>query len=441
MIQQWNHPYFIYLVIPLMACMLLYEYHMLWMRLRVCVLEQTLKKNAKPANLGRIKRRFAGVGLIAFAISSCVLYFLPLSTPLFSFILIVIFDAITILGVHFYTQLLLSSSGILSDEIVENIRRFTGYRHSGFVHFKQALLCLSLLLMILAVMGPEGNEKTSRLRRTPLVVTVVFDLSASMDATDNPPSRLDAARDELLILLEQCSGDEVGLVFFTSSAVVQSPQTFDYSAIKAFLRTAHKVKLPDRGSDLNEALKMALDTFDEKEDAFFSDAQYQTRRVVLVTDGETHTGSIDDTLNDYLRRNVHIDVLAMGTEKGSEILNDEGQPMLYQGQPVISKVDTQLLKHIAQTTNGAFHLYTVPQLSAQTLISSWTTLRINTQPTGVASSVYRVQYYAYFLYPAYFILVAFLIHPVFVHLIRARRKEKKFVPQEKDSTYSRLRGL
>ena len=431
MIQQWNHPQYIYLLIPMVLCALTYTYHLLWKRLRLLEMTRLLKKDAPRVSLIPFMIRAVLVFITVLAISTAVLILLPKTLVLVSFILAFAVDIVLIFLAQKYLLSLTVSMEIVDKQVLENfeLMRRAKKKVSRTSVIRPIMLLLTMALLILAIMGPEGSEKTTRLRRTPLYVTIALDMSKSMDATDQPPSRREAAIDELNLLLDQSGGDEIGLVFFTTSAVIQAPQTLDSSAIKAFLRTAGTMPLPYRGTDLNEALRTTLRTFNEADDLYYADTQYETRRVVLVTDGETHTGDLQATLDLYNQKNIHIDILAMGTEEGAILVDDSGKPMQYQNQTVVSHSDFALLREIAEKTDGYFAQYTAPEFAAHAIIANWDSVRVNAKPSGFTSSIYRVQLYPYFLYPAYLLIILLLLHPVFLRIIapfrRKRRKEEQ----------------
>ena len=68
-------------------------------------------------------------------------------------------------------------------------------------------------------------------------VVLVFDVSASMDARDVPPTRLEEAKREALSLLESLEGDRVGVVAFAGDAVALTPLTLDLSAVRLLVET------------------------------------------------------------------------------------------------------------------------------------------------------------------------------------------------------------
>ncbi|MBQ9394865.1 MAG: VWA domain-containing protein, partial [Proteobacteria bacterium] len=364
----------------------------------------------------RAKRHFLALGAASLAASSILVFLLPQSTPLASFSIVVGIDILLCIWLkkHIVRQLREVEKNLETEKA--NIRAFSRRDETGSPYIRPIIYMLMLILMTLAIMGPEGAEKTTKLRRTPLTVTILFDLSRSMDARDITPSRLVAARDEVNELLEQSMGDEIGLVYFTDTAVIQSPQTLDVKSVQAFLNRAKTSDLPMHGTDLTKGLETALRTFNDDKDTAYIENDHGTRRVVLVTDGETHTGDIDVLIQKYVDRHIHVDVIAIGTEKGAEVPDENGKPMQYEGKPVISQLQGDILRSIAEQTDGIFVRYTTPVESSHVLIHNWDTLRISSKPRGFVSSLYRTQLYPWFLYPAYILLILFFIHPFLIKL-------------------------
>ncbi len=421
-IQQWNHPNLIYLLIPLMLGMLGFVYHDIWKKLRahqVCMLTQDqripeLKKFAVVCTL---------LAVIAVIFIFFIVLVLPQTTAFISFLFVFTLEIIIILSFQVSVQNYFYSKYI-PEKVTQNIDHFTVKPNKTYYRILPWAFFTALALLILAVMGPEGGEKQTMLRRTPLKITVAFDLSRSMNARDLQPSRLIAAKDEIQLLLSHSSGDEVGLVLFSDTAVIQSPQTQDIQTLLTFLNMANTETLPTHGTDLNKALEMALKTFDEEDDFYYKDTNIKTRRVVLVTDGETHTGDLKTTLKHFQDRRIHIDVLAIGTENGAEIMDQSGTPLQYEHETVISRLQTETLQQIANQTDGSFVKCTTPEMAANNLINLWDAIRIDTKPKGFISSLYRVQLYRIFLYPAYTIFILLLIYPMLMSVIHHIQKYK-----------------
>ena len=152
---------------------------------------------------------------------------------------------------------------------------------------KNLLLYLQLLflaLLILACMRP-GWSGQSRIGERRIYI---IDNSASMQATDVSPNRLDLAKKKVRELLSDTSADDVGMVIaFSDRADVRQGFTKDrgrlFSAVDSIQATSH-------GSDVSEALRAAAglanpgrSSFDNLSDIMVADAIPAT--VYLVSDG------------------------------------------------------------------------------------------------------------------------------------------------------------
>ena len=422
-IEQWSHPQMIYLLVPMMLGMLGYVYHLIWKRYRTYVIYEKLSKNAEKQDSDKLLKLCILAGVIAFVISTAVTFVIPKRFPFLAFICLLVLNLSLCGGMIYYIYNYMRTHGFLPKDVAANVRDFS--KDPGFyqVRGREVGTVLVFALLVLALMGPEGSEKTTRLRRTPMEVTVLFDLSRSMDATDVKPSRLDVARDEVIFLLENSYGDDFGLVYFTDTAVVQAPHTPDVRFIESFLMRAQTDTMPTHGTDLTLALKTALSLFMESE---VQNAEMipATRHVLLVTDGETHTGDMDALIAEYKDEGIIVDVLAVGTENGSEIVDAHGKRMMYEDRPVITKLETALLEQIASETKGEFCHIGVPEQAAQKILASWDAHRISHRPRGMMSSLYREQLYAWFLIPAYLLLVLMLVFPCVVWFIRFVRRDE-----------------
>ena len=433
-IQQWNHPYLIYQLIPLMLAMLGSVYQDIWNKLRthqVCMLTQD--RRIPGLKIFTLVCLFSAIIAVIFIF--LIISVLPQTNAFISFLFVYTLEIIIILSFqasvknYFYSK-------YIPEQVAHNVDNFTVKPNRMYYRILPWAYFTAIALLILATMGPEGGEKQTMLRRTPLKITVAFDLSNSMNAHDYEPSRLIAAKDEVQMLLSHSSGDEVGLVLFSDTAVIQSPPTQDIQTLLTFLNMANTETLPTHGTDLNKALEMALKTFDEEDDFYYQDTNFKTRRVVLVTDGETHTGDLNATLKRYQDRRVHVDVLAIGTENGAEILDKSGTPLQYQHETVITRLQTEILQQIAKETDGSFVKCTTPEMAARYLINLWDAIRIDTKPRGVISSLYRVQLYRIFLYPAYIILVLLLIYPMIISIVHHFQKtNNKPVHHQNDNNH------
>ncbi|GMT97025.1 VWA domain-containing protein [Corallococcus caeni] len=213
---------------------------------------------------------------------------------------------------------------------------------------------LGLMLFGLALAQPQCGTKSELTKRRGIDVVVALDASKSMLARDVQPSRLDRARLELNTLLDELKGDRAGLVVFAGDAFVQSPLTSDYSAVKLFLRAVDPDVMPQGGTNVGAALKLAKQVLDN------ADRGSKERVVVLLSDGEDLTGEVREA-TDALK-DAHVQVLAVGvgSDAGEPIpvYDRRGEFVDYKkdsnGDTVITRLDRAGLTAIADATGGAF---------------------------------------------------------------------------------------
>ena len=97
------------------------------------------------------------------------------------------------------------------------------------------LQCLALACFSVAMARPLLGSRQQEIKQTGIEMIIAVDVSNSMMAEDDKPSRLDHAKHEIESLLDLTNGDRVGLIAFAGSAVLVSPMTSDHSAIKIYL--------------------------------------------------------------------------------------------------------------------------------------------------------------------------------------------------------------
>ncbi len=152
---------------------------------------------------------------------------------------------------------------------------------------KNLLLYLQLLflaLLILACLRPgwSGQNRVGERR------IYIIDNSASMQATDVEPSRLEMAKKKVRELLADTSADDVGMVIaFSDRADVRQGFTTDRHRL---LKAVESIEPTSRGTDVREALRAAAglanpgrSSFDNLSDIMVADAIPAT--AYLLSDG------------------------------------------------------------------------------------------------------------------------------------------------------------
>ncbi len=214
---------------------------------------------------------------------------------------------------------------------------------------KFALLLLALVLLIFAAARPQFGQKEQTVKRQGIEVMVALDISNSMLAEDVAPSRLDRAKQMLSKLIDKMSEDKIGLVVFAGEAYTQLPITCDYVSAKMFLSTISPSLIQTQGTAIGSAIHTAMRSFG-------SEQSEAGRAIILITDGENHEDDAVEAAKHAKEAGIHLYVIGIGTSQGAPIpvpgtnnyIKDRS------GQVVVTKLNEQMAKDIAQAGNGAY---------------------------------------------------------------------------------------
>ncbi|MCO7217692.1 MULTISPECIES: VWA domain-containing protein [unclassified Halomonas] len=159
-------------------------------------------------------------------------------------------------------------------------------------------LALLAILLILGVAGPAWTRMPNPLIAQSAPLVVVLEVSASMDQSDVPPSRLERAKHKIQTLLERRDGARTALIAYAGSAHQVVPLTDDPALVTPYLEGLSSDVMPEDGDAAGQALALAASVLDgaRRDNAGLPGA------VLLVSDGVTAQGSVtaglgeDDTL-------------------------------------------------------------------------------------------------------------------------------------------------
>lgn len=217
---------------------------------------------------------------------------------------------------------------------------------SGRMALRRILLFGGLTGIVFALAGPRWGFQWEDVERRGVDLVVALDLSRSMLAEDAKPDRLTAAKREIRDLMDLLGGDRVGLVAFAGTAFIQCPLTLDYRAFELFLDEMDPDWVPVGGTDLAGAVRTSMEAFPKNERS--------GRAVLLITDGEDHSGKLQLAAEDARKAGVHVFVVGMGDPQGAPIPDGRGGFIKEGGKVVLSRLDEAALKELTLTTEGTY---------------------------------------------------------------------------------------
>jgi Ca-activated chloride channel family protein len=229
------------------------------------------------------------------------------------------------------------------------VKALIGNFSPGLFSLKFGLLSIAFAAGVIMAMdlrkpgGPEG------MNRKGIDVVIALDVSKSMLATDLAPSRLERAKQFIGKLMDAMPNDRIGLVLFAGKAYLQMPLTTDHGAARMFVLSTGPDAVPQQGTVLSEAIRRSSNAFNVTERRF--------KAVVLISDGEDHDPEAVSTAKELAEHGLMINTVGVGSPDGSYIpdpLTGANKVDLATGSAVISKLNEEVLKQVAASTNGIY---------------------------------------------------------------------------------------
>ncbi|EUB82732.1 VWA domain-containing protein [Pseudomonas sp. GM30] len=210
----------------------------------------------------------------------------------------------------------------------------TDHQHLRPVHWLRAVLVMGAI----AAAGPTWEQDRPDFldNRAPLIVAV--DLSPSMDASDVPPTRLQAVKHKLHDLIQRRAGARTALIAYAGSAHLVLPPTDDPALLDTFIQALGTDLIDKPGKDVSAVIEQAKRLLS---------AENTPGSLLLITDGADTTQL--DGLDQRLKGSqLQVLVLAVGNADGGVIQGANGQPAVdSNGRPLLGRFDPAALKQLA----------------------------------------------------------------------------------------------
>ena len=243
---------------------------------------------------------------------------------------------------------------ILSGFIAEAAQAATVVRSGREIDFfKSALLLASFAFLILALARPQWGERFESMDIRGLEIVFLLDTSASMNAEDLQPSRLEVARNLVAAVVDALRSDMVSQVNFAGAAYVQCPPTLDYEAFK-LLALASPISPPEeQGTDFAKAFTLGL--------SLFRSSRSSQKVMILVTDGEDQEQGWPGAVKELQKRRITVFTVGVGAAGGAPIpiRDKEGRTTGWkkdaQSNIVRSRLDEETLARIAADCGGQYY--------------------------------------------------------------------------------------
>jgi Ca-activated chloride channel family protein len=216
---------------------------------------------------------------------------------------------------------------------------------------KFILFIAAYSMLIVGISDPQIGSKMEEEKKTGADLMILLDVSNSMLSQDMAPNRLENAKRAIAQLIDNLHNDRIGIVVFAGEAYVQLPVTTDYSAAKLFLNTINTGMVPTQGTAIGAAIDMGMKSFDFKDGT--------GKAMIIITDGENHEDDAVAVAKSAAEKDVMVNVIGMGSEKGSPIpIFQNGKQVGFHtdsaGNTVISKLNEDMCKEITAAGQGVY---------------------------------------------------------------------------------------
>lgn len=215
---------------------------------------------------------------------------------------------------------------------------------------KFILQLVAVLSGIIMLARPQFGSKIEDVKKQGVEVIIALDVSNSMLAEDIQPDRLTRAKQAISRLVDDLDNDKIGLIVFAGEAYIQIPITTDYISAKMFLSAINPNTVPKQGTAIGAAISLGAKSF--------SPGDGKSKAMIIITDGENHEDDPLKDAEDASKAGIVIHTIGIGSTNGVPIpmINNGKKDYLkdIDGNIVVTKLDEDILKKIALSTNGNY---------------------------------------------------------------------------------------
>ena len=241
-------------------------------------------------------------------------------------------------------------AGVIAPRLVEQLVRSVDFRKR---RVKAVLFVIGICALLAAIARPQFGFEPAEVERSSVDFIVALDLSRSMMAEDaDGRTRLAAAKEAIVKLLERLGADRVGLIGFAGEAFLAAPVTQDHAAVRRSLDALDTNAVAKPGSDMAAAIKLAQKTFEN--------GKYESKALVVITDGEELQGDAVVAARDASLKGMSVFAVGVGSASGARVpMKKEGALGFAKnefGNEVVSRLNERVLRQVAASGRGIYEL-------------------------------------------------------------------------------------
>lgn len=213
----------------------------------------------------------------------------------------------------------------------------------------QFFLTLSICFVIIALGQPVYGKKKVKGVSKSLEIAICLDISNSMNVRDlQGESRMEVAKRTIGGLINQLSGEKIGLCVFAGNAMVQLPLTSDYQTAQLFTEEIQSSYISNQGTNIIEALETSVLMFSKSN---------EPKCILMISDGEDHENQQSEIYNFIREQHIAFYGIGIGSTAGGPIPEDPQNPNSgnkrdANGFTVNSALNPNFIKDLASRLDG-----------------------------------------------------------------------------------------
>ena len=199
---------------------------------------------------------------------------------------------------------------------------------------------LALCLGIFAMARPQLGTIEYNATTLGVDIALVMDVSGSMQERDFNPNRLEASKEAAIKFIQSRKSDRITVVVFSEKAATLCPPTTDLGAAQMFVESISDGIIPNQSTAVGDGLALAVSKL--------KDSPAKSRVAVLLTDGESNSGSLKPDQAAEIARSLGVKVytISVGSVGMLDVFGRQMQGAVA-AQPQ--------LQRIAEITGGKYY--------------------------------------------------------------------------------------
>ncbi len=217
---------------------------------------------------------------------------------------------------------------------------------------KSEILAYSFLVFGLS--GPSLSLPRDSIHLEGIDLTITLDLSASMQAADFRPNRLEAMKELVKEYLDDTRGNRTEIIVFSGKVYLHYPFTNNKTAMKKAIDSIHFQTIDHNkagGTNIGDAILFSLEELKKVK------VKNREQAILIITDGE-NSGGIDPLISAKaaIKEGVHLYIVGLAGETPIEVYESDGSPFIgADGKQVVTSLKDESLQNIANEAAGLYY--------------------------------------------------------------------------------------